>query len=401
MRASALVAASFALALFAAGTAAAQTRGVAASPGDGKQGTSGWSLTPTIVYAGSWDDNVLIHSEGDATAGDYLTVVNPRGTLEYNSARTQFAINYDGAFLLYRAFDTLDSYDQHGGLSLERLLTKRLRIFVRDSAALTPTTDAVEFVGVPFLRTGSRINDVRGGIDFALSKRTTMTLAYTTQWIGFDQSGAFAQLLHGGHSQGGAATMRHQVSSRATLVGNYDYQHAGVDAIDTSFDIQTTTAGLEYRLTDLTTVSVGVGISHLNLNALGPSRTGPAWHASLTRQFRRAGLDLSYSRSFVPSYGLGGTMENEEALGRARLPMTRRLYAQAALSWRRNEPLSIGELRLKSWWYSGGVGYSLTPWLRAEGFYNGAHQTIDRPGGLLNRNQIGFQLIVTQPMRIR
>src|SRR5262245_4011759 len=82
--------------------AAAQSPVPAPVTSESRQSTSGWALTPTIVYGGTWDDNVLIHSEGDATSGDYLTVVNPRGTLEYNGRRSQFSLNYDGAFLLYR-----------------------------------------------------------------------------------------------------------------------------------------------------------------------------------------------------------------------------------------------------------------------------------------------------------
>ena len=46
------------------------------------------------------------------------------------------------------------------------------------------------------------------------------------------------------------------------------------------------------------------------------------------------------------------------------------------------------------------MGVGLTPWLRAEGFYNGSRQKIDRPGGILDRNQIGFQFVMAQPVRI-
>ena len=50
---------------------------------------------------------------------------------------------------------------------------------------------------------------------------------------------------------------------------------------------------------------------------------------------------------------------------------------------------------------SGNLGYALTQWLRLEGFYAGSHQTIDRPGGLVDRNRIGFQLITSSPLRVR
>ena len=384
--------------VFQARTASAQTAG--GTPEASHPQVSGWAFTPTLVFAGSWDDNVLLHGEGDQTSGDFLTVVSPRGALQFNGRRAQMELNYNGAFLLYRAFSTLNSYDQHAGISASRMLTKHLTIFVHDNAALVPTTDAVEFVGVPFLRTGSRINDLRAGIEVALSKRTSMTAAYSSNWIKFDDTGAFEQLLRGGRSQGGTATLRHQLSTRLSLVVDYDFQHANVGPTADGFDIQNGTIGFDYRLTELTSVSGGVGASHLAVSSLAAARTGPAWHAGIARQFKKAGLELSYNRSFVPSYGFGGTTQNEEATGRGRLPLGRRVFTQASLSWRRNEPLTFGDLKLTSWWFTTGVGVGLTPWLRVEGFYSGSRQTIDRPGGILDRNQIGFQFVMAQPVRI-
>jgi hypothetical protein len=42
----------------------------------------------------------------------------------------------------------------------------------------------------------------------------------------------------------------------------------------------------------------------------------------------------------------------------------------------------------------------LRPSMRLEGFYGGAHQAIDRPGGITNRNRIGVQLVTAKPMRV-
>ena len=64
-------------------------------------------------------------------------------------------------------------------------------------------------------------------------------------------------------------------------------------------------------------------------------------------------------------------------------------------------PLTVGELKLVSWWFEGALGFNVRPWMRVEGFYNGVRQTIDRPGGLLNRNRIGVQLVAAQPVRMQ
>jgi len=385
-----------ALVMFGARAAAGQQTG-----GDSMQAhVSGWSVTPAIVFAGNWDDNVLMHVDADTTRGDYLSVVNPRGTLEYNGRRQQFSLYYDGAFLLYRDLGTLNSYDQHAFLSQQWRLSRRVSLFVRDTAAVVPTTDAIEFVGVPFLRVGTKVNELRGGAEVVLTKRTGMTVGYTSTWIAFDDKNAAFQLLQGGHAHGAIAALKHQLGSRLFAVANYDFQHATVTDTGDPFDVSNAIAALEYRLTDLTTISGGAGISHLTIPTLGLSKTGPALQAGLTRQFRKAGLDVAYRRSFLPSYGIGGTMQNEEVVSHGRLPLNRRVYLQASLAWRRTDALFGEQPKLNSWWYAGGIGYGLTPWMRLEGVYNGSRQTIDRPGGMLHRNQIGFQVVMAQPVRI-
>lgn len=378
----------------------AQRQTTTSTPLDSTQPVPGWTFTPTLIYSGTADDNVLMHGRGDATTGDYVNVVNPRGQLDYNGRYSQFDLFYTGAFLMYRSLNTLNSYDQHGSISLRRRVSKHIALFAADSLSIVPTTDAIEFVGIPFLRTGSRINSLRTGVEATLSKRTMVTLAYTAQWIDFDSASVFGQLIRGGHGQGGTLTLRHRVSEHTTLLGDYDYQRATVNGIDT-FDVQNSSVGVEQRLTERTVAYAAVGVARLGISSFGPARTGPAWRAGIARQFEKAGFDLSYSRSFVPAYGIGGTTQNEEASGRVRLPLARRVYAQSAISWRRNEPLTRGELRLKSWWIDAGLGVGLQPWLRLEGYYNGMIQEIDRPGGQMDHNRVGFQIVMTKPMRIQ
>jgi len=99
-----------AIALSGAWPAAAQDSRVNVGESPTPQGTaSGWTATPSLAYSGSWDDNVLLHGNGDAARSDFLSVLNPRGDVEFNGRRSQFAGNYDGAFLIYRDLNALDS----------------------------------------------------------------------------------------------------------------------------------------------------------------------------------------------------------------------------------------------------------------------------------------------------
>jgi hypothetical protein len=94
-------------------------------------------------------------------------------------------------------------------------------------------------------------------------------------------------------------------------------------------------------------------------------------------------------------------MQNEEATARMQLPLTRRVYMTSTLSWRRDDPLAFGYLPLRTYWIEGSLGYAATPRVRFEAFYAGTHQTIDQPGGVLDDNRIGFQIITSKPLRIR
>ncbi|MGE3511226.1 MAG: hypothetical protein AB7N65_20320, partial [Vicinamibacterales bacterium] len=130
------------------------------------------------------------------------------------------------------------------------------------------------------------------------------------------------------------------------------------------------------------------------------ARTGPAWQLALARQFERGHVDVNYSRSFVPSYGFGGTVQNEQVGANFRAPLTRRLSSRVSVAWRRNEPLAIADPSLWSWWIEGSLAYPLRPWLHLQTFYSTDRQRIDRPGGAIARNRIGFQLATGRALLI-
>src|SRR3954471_11468450 len=98
------------LAVSAAAPAAAQESNLAPTTPEGNPlAPVGWSFTPSLTYSGAWDDNVLIRGTGDRTPGDFLNVVTPRGTVNYNGRDAQVSGSYDGAFLLYRDLGSLNS----------------------------------------------------------------------------------------------------------------------------------------------------------------------------------------------------------------------------------------------------------------------------------------------------
>ena len=381
--------------------AAAQETNLMPTPEANPQAAPGWSFTPGLAYSAAWDDNVLLRGRGDSAPSDFLNVVNPQGTLDYNGRRGQLAASYDGAFLLYRDLSSLNSYDQRGWMYGSRTLSRHVSLFVRNTAASVPTTELAQLVAIPFVRTGSRLDMLRGGVEVTLTKRTSFAGGYDFQWVDFDHSQPGAESLFGGHSHGASFNMKHVMSARLTLTADYAVQHALVGAINETFDIQHVSGGVEYKVSNMTRVAAALGIARLASTEISRERTGPAWRLEFSRRVRRADVDLTFSRSIVPSYGFGGTMENGEATARLRFALARRLYTAGGVSRRQNDPLAEVDLPLRSLWIEANVGYALTPRVHLEGFYSGARQAIDRPGGLAVRNRIGFQIITATPMRIR
>lgn len=393
------VASAIVLAVVVASRAGAQESNFALVPGANVLAPSGWSFTPGVGVGTGWDSNVLVRNSNSDTPSDVLNIVSPQAALNYNGRRGQLSASYDGAFLLYRTLDTLNSYDQRASLYARRALSKHVGFFVRNTIAFVPTTELADFVAVPFVRTGSEFEDLRAGFDAALTKFTTLAATYDLQLVNFNQDVPGAIRLQGGHSNGGTLDLRHLVSPHFALTLDYQFQHADVQDSQT-FDIQNWWAGVDYQVSDVTHVYAAGGVSRLNVSQFGTDRTGPAWRMGLSRSIRTALADVHYSRSFVPSYGFGGTMQNEEATARLRYPLGRRLSASTGVSFRRDDPLTVGALPLRSFWLEGTIAYATSSWFRIEGYFAGTRQTITRADGQLDRNRAGIQIVAAKPMRI-
>jgi hypothetical protein len=116
---------------------------------------------------------------------------------------------------------------------------------------------------------------------------------------------------------------------------------------------------------------------------------------------RSSVVDVTVSQSYVPSWSFGGTTQDEEVTVRLRVPLARRLYMQSLVSWRKDDPLVEVTSPVKSVWIQGTVGYTARPWIRIEGYYLGTRQSVGVPDGLLDRNQFGFQVVASKPVRLR
>lgn len=366
------------------------------------QPPAGWSFTPAIDYAFVWDSNVLMENVGSPIVDEQLHVLKPRGVLSFVGRRDELSASYGGAFVQHPNLSSLNSFDQRAAVGAKRLLSRRMSLSGGYSIIAAPTTELVELVGVPFTRVGSQRQDARAGLSTTLSRKTELTTSYRFQRVDFDDQLDNLTILNGGHAHGGSVGVKHALTERLALTTDY-FMDRATFVNGSTFTVQNGRAGFAYAINVDTNVYGSAGASYLGAVAGRESRIGPSIEVGVLREFRSTTLSVSYHRSYVPSYGFGGTSDNEELRTTVRMPITQRLFTRSALSFRRNQPLELtqGDLTLRTLWYHGSLGYVLNDWARLEAYTSGSRQQVDRPDGRVNRYTFGVQITAALTTRIR
>jgi hypothetical protein len=361
--------------------------------------TPGLTFTPGISLSGVWDSNVALASPVGRPASDNLFVVEPFGQLELVTTRTELVAGYKGYVRRYLEVDELNGFDQRGYLSLRRLATPRLTFFVRDEFADVPTTDEVQLNGLPFARTGSKSNRLAAGIESRLGKYTDLNVRYENTWVKFDRPDTF---LSDGWINAIQSDLRRRLSERLSVGVEYGIRRADLEQGQRTIWFQDAGGLVAYAIGPHTTVTASGGFSMLNDSRLDRDRRGPYVRGDLVHDTERATVGLSVEKSFVPSFGFGGSSDSQEVRGYLRMPLSRnRLYVQSTALWRRTDPLILEELHLDTIQTHNTLGFALVRWLRLEAFHVFTRQDSRLTGGEINRQRAGVQIVVTQPMRIR
>jgi hypothetical protein len=361
----------------------------------------GWSFTPSVAIGVVRDSNVALSapraSLGD-TQGDTLVNVVPGGQLEFLGKRADFSANYRGFLRRYMEVDGLDGFDQRASLSFRRAMSRRWSLFVRDSYVDSPTTDEVEVNGVPFRRTGSRMNTLAAGSDFRLTKFTTLSTRYDSTWVTFDRPDAF---LTGGWIQGIRGEIDRQLSERVSVGGQYGYRTASLDEGNRDLSFQDAGGVLRFALGPHTRATAEAGVATLNDRTKSDSRSGPYMRLGIAHVLEYATVGGGYERQYVPSFGFGGASSSQELRGYVLMPLGRqRLYVQGSGAWRRTMPFESESLQLDTIWLRSTLGYAATRWSRLEALYTYTRQDSIITGGEVGRHRVGVQFVISQPMRI-
>lgn len=376
---------------------------------------AGWTFTPSITFSGAWDDNVVLVGVDEGRPSDYVTAVVPGGSIDFLGRRVHVSGGYQGSFVFYRELTELNSVDQYARANLQYRASNRATLTASQTLSSARTTDGIELVGVPFRRIGNVTSVTRGGIDFRATPRTTIKGGYALRIVDFDDDAGQFLTFPGGHEHHLSSAVAHQVTSRLSIGGAYDLSrvvvadnplvggNGSLPVVEPQevVLVHHSAATTEYRLAERVTLSGSFGVSHLGEGLTHAARTGIAWRAGVSSRHEHFDLSSHYQRSVVPSFGFGGTFQNEELVGNIRGPFAgNRGYWQTGLAWRDNDPLIAGPPSTRTIWFSSTAGYVVYPWLRLEGYYSRAHQNTQLPGGQVSRNRIGFQVVTLRPVRV-
>jgi hypothetical protein len=159
---------------------------------------------------------------------------------------------------------------------------------------------------------------------------------------------------------------------------------------------------VRYRVLERTSIGGAAGIAYLDERTLGETRRGPYVRANVTQHTEHATFGASFDRTFVPSFGFGGSSRSEEVRGFVRMPIPQnRMYVQSSASWRKTEPFVTGGLSLETTTLRSTFGYAVARYVRVEVFHTLTRQDTGVPGGDINRQRVGTQVVISQPMRIQ
>jgi hypothetical protein len=383
----------------------AQERLGSAGPAPSYRG--GWTFTPTVGFAEVYDDNISLFGVNTAEGqnDDYISSVFPSADLHYLGKHTRFGAQYTGSFLNYQTFTVLNRFDQRADIDMRRQETARLSWFARANGAMLPTTDAIELGGIPFRHTGATTLDGRGGATYVLSAHDSITSALNYQQVKFDRPADVTASLRGGNVIESMTAWRHKVDSRLSVGSDYSYRRAQVTGDLETFNLHTAEGAIDYDLSESWTFSGAGGIVYLEPTGTTLSAADPAWRLSLNWHRRLTTFHVGYVHSFIPSFGFGGTVKNDELGAGFHTPLfgSRHFYTDQSAVYRDNEPLTniTEQLPLRSLRTYSIFGWTPQPWVRIEAFYARVQQTSRQVGGELFRNRVGFQIVTSKPMRVQ
>ena len=369
----------------------------------------GFTFTPSFGFSELYDDNITLFARPDAAqieSDDLITSYSPQAQLHFVGRRTNVGGGYGASLLDYRTFSRFNRWDQQANASLRRTETARLSWGLNGTMLMTPSTDALDFAGIPFSPTGATTLNGRANVDYALTRLDSVSASVQLQKISFERSGdGIVPYLRGGHSTEATGSYRRRMSARTAFGASYGLRQTS--AVDEPEDLRFHAArgGVDFILSERWSIDAAAGLDFVMATPSMPAQRAPAFSLSATRSDGLRRFNVGYQRLFLPSFGIGGAMQSQEARVTFYAPLfgSPRFYTQHGATFHDSVPLveGPGQLKLRSFRTNSRIGWAPRPWVRVEGFYSRVMQTTLIPGGAIDRNRIGFIIVTSRPMRVQ
>jgi hypothetical protein len=367
----------------------------------------GWTLTPRFGFTTLYDDNITLFGEGSADEqnDDYVTSYAPYVDLTYRGRRTRLGVGYGGSFLNYQTFSVFDRWQQRARFDIQREESQRFQWFAHTSGSMTPSTETIDIGGIPFSHTGAKVFESRGGASYRFDMRNSLSSSMFYQNIGFERPEDVRRYLRGGRAVSIVTAYRRHLDGRIAVGADYGFRRSAVVDDVEQFNLHTAQAAIDFVMSRSWTLRASGGVVYVPGTAVSPAEAAPAYGGSALWSGRISAFHVSYDQGFIPSFGFGGTVRSQEfsAAYRTLLFRSRHFYTDHSLIVRDTDPLveSTDSIRLRSLRTNSVFGWTPEPWVRFEVFYGRTQQTSLRPGGRLDRNRIGFQIVTSKPVRMQ
>jgi hypothetical protein len=369
-------------------------------------GRPGWTFVPSFAFSETYDDNVTLfgRSTAESANNDFITAYTPQADLMFNSRRTRLNGGYSGSLLDYQTFSIFNRWDQRAQVGLRRIETQRLSWDVQGNITMRPSTDVLDFDGIPFSHTGATALSGRGAVDFRISARDAITGSFNRQKVSFDRPDELRPYLRGGQATELSGAYRRRVHARLGIGTNYGLRRASAVGEPEDLTFHVIRGAFDYQLSPHWSMNAGAGLDLVMATPLSPGQRAPGFSIGADRTDGLRRFHIGYQRMFMPSFGFGGAIQSQELGVTYFTPIfSRRFYTEHIAALRDSHPLvpAPGRLQLRALRVNSALGWSPRPWVRIEGFYSRAIQTSLIPGGYINRNRFGFVIVTSRPVRMQ
>ena len=124
-----------------AGTARVAAAFGAVTAGPSQATPPGWVFTPGIAVAETWDNNVLLATEGSGSEGDFLTAISPQAALGFRGRLSTFQLDYSRHLPALSAAHRAQRLRSAVEPEYRHRLTPTVTFIARNSLSRSPTTD--------------------------------------------------------------------------------------------------------------------------------------------------------------------------------------------------------------------------------------------------------------------